>query len=329
LHNSGYAVHNLASLPHIQIGGAIGTATHGSGDDNGNLATPVTAIELVTADGNLLRLKRGDHNFEGAVIHLGALGVITKVTLDVLPTFDVQQYVYIGLTQDQLQTNFDNIFSSTYSASVFTDWQEDPRLSTIWVKHKINGKPFKAPIKMFGAKLADHHVHPIVGVDAEICTPQMGEVGPWFDRLPHFLMGFRPSTGAELQSEFFVPRIHAVAGIRELYSLRQKLKSVLQISEIRTIKADNYWMSTAFGTDCVAFHFTWIKDPSRVLSVLPLIERKLSPFRVRPHWGKLTTIKPKVLQSHYPKILAFRQLAAQLDPSGKFHNDYLKKYVLA
>ena len=328
LHRAGFALHNLASLPHIQVGGAMATATHGSGDGNGNLATQVAEFELVTADGELIRLKRGGRHFDGAVVHLGALGLITSVTLDIVPTFDLQQYVYTSLSQDQLQANFDAIFSSAYSVSVFTNWQEDPRLSTIWLKHKVDGKAFKAPAEMFGAKRADRHVHPIVGYDAKVCTPQMGEVGPWFNRLPHFLMGFRPSTGAGLQSEFFLARKHAVAGIRELYSLQPEMAEVLQISEIRTVKGDDLWMSTASGEDRVAFHFTWIKDWSRVQAVLALIQDKLASLGVRPHWGKLTTLQPEVVQGGYPKLVEFRQLVAQFDPAGKFHNDYLDKYVL-
>ena len=330
LHRAGFALHNLASLPHIQVGGAMATATHGSGDGNGNLATQVAEFELVTADGELIRLKRGGRHFDGAVVHLGALGLITSVTLDIVPHFDVLQYVYIGLPQDQLQANFDAIFSSAYSVSVFTDWQEDPRLSTIWLKHKVDGKAFRAPAEMFGAKRADRHVHPIVGYDAKVCTPQMGEVGPWFNRLPHFLMGFRPSTstGAELQSEFFLARKHAVAGIRELYSLQPEMAEVLQISEIRTVKGDDLWMSTASGEDRVAFHFSWIKDWSRVQAVLALIQDKLASLGARPHWGKLTTLQPEVVQGGYPKLVEFRQLVAQFDPTGKFHNDYLDKYVL-
>ncbi len=327
LHNAGFAVHNLASLPHIQVGGAIATATHGSGDKNGNLATQVRGLELVTAEGEIIRLERGDPNFKGTVVHLGALGLITSVTLDIIPAFDVQQYVYIGLPPEQLQANFDAIFSAAYSVSVFTDWQQDPRLTTIWLKHKVAGEAFQAPAEMFGAKRSDRHVHPIVTYDAEVSTPQMGVVGPWYNRLPHFLMEFRPSTVAELQSEFFVARRHAVAGIRELYGLHRKMAEVLQISEIRTVKADDLWMSTAYGEDQVAFHFTWIKDWPRVQAVLALVEEKLAPLGARPHWGKLTTMRPEVLQARYPKLPEFHQLVAQIDPAGKFHNEYLEKYV--
>ena len=328
LHRAGFAVHNLASLPHIQVGGAIATATHGSGDDNGNLATQVRGLELVTAEGELIRLQRGDRNFAGAVAHLGALGLITSVTLDIVPAFDVQQHVYIGLPLDRLQANFDAIFSSAYSVSVFTDWQEDPRLTAIWLKHKVAGETWKAPEEMFGSKRADRHVHPIVGHDAEVCTPQMGVAGPWFNRLPHFLMEFRPSTGAELQSEFFLARRHAGAGIRALHGLRHGLAEVLQISEIRTVKGDDLWMSTAYGEDQVAFHFTWIKDWPRVQAVLALVQEKFEPLGARPHWGKLNTMRPEVLRPRYPKLPEFRQLAAQLDPTGKFHNDYLEQYII-
>src|SRR5690349_1686114 len=93
IHDRGFAIHNLASLPHISVAGACATATHGSGVTNGNLATAVSALEIVTASGEVKELSRekdGD-TFYGAVVNLGALGVATKVTLDLIPTFQVRQ----------------------------------------------------------------------------------------------------------------------------------------------------------------------------------------------------------------------------------------------
>src|SRR3954463_1343584 len=96
LQSNGLAVHNLASLPHVTVVGACATATHGSGSKNGNLSTAVSALEMVTAKGDVMTLSRhrDSDRFPGAVVGLGALGIVSKITPDVVPTFDVSQVVY-------------------------------------------------------------------------------------------------------------------------------------------------------------------------------------------------------------------------------------------
>ena len=207
LDSKGFALHNLASLPHISIAGACSTATHGSGEKNGNLATAVSALEIVTASGEVVKLSRklDGEVFRGAVVGLGALGVITRVTLDIQPTYAVRQYVYEDLPLDQMKEHFDDIQSSAYSVSLFTDWQKR-RINELWIKSRVgDGQAFAAPPEFFGAKLANRNLHPIVELSAENCTEQMGVSGPWYERLPHFRWGFTPSAGKELQSEYLLP----------------------------------------------------------------------------------------------------------------------------
>ncbi len=330
LHAKGFALHNLASLPHISIGGAIATATHGSGVRNGNLATAVSAIEFVTANGETVRLSRerdGD-TFRGAVVHLGALGVLTQVTLDVQPTFQVTQHVYENLPLTQMQAHFDQIMAGGYSVSLFTDWQKKV-LSEVWVKRRVEKGQKPAPAEYFGAKAATRNIHPIVALPAENCTAQMGVPGPWYERLPHFKMGFTPSSGKELQSEFFVPHKNAVEAILAIERLRDRITPHLFISEIRTIAADDLWLSPAYRQDSVAIHFTWKPDWPAVRQLLPVIEKELAPFGVRPHWGKLFVTTPAQFAARYEKLPDFRKLARQYDPKGKFHNAFLKQTVLA
>ena len=323
----GYALHNLASLPHISVAGACTTATHGSGSRNGNLATQVSALELLTASGDLLKLTRDNDGdmFRGAVVGLGALGVITKVTLDLQPTFTMKQYVYENLPLDQLRHNFDAIEASAYSVSLFTDWQKQ-RVNEVWLKTRTDAKPqFDAKRDFFGAKLATKNLHPIAELSAENCTEQMGVPGPWYERLPHFRMGFMPSAGKELQSEYFVPRQHAVEAILVIERLRDKVGPHLLITEIRTIAADDLWMSTAYKQDSVAIHFTWKQDWPAVSKLLPEIERELEPYNPRPHWGKLFTMSPSHLRSRYERLPDFVALAKKLDPQGKFRNTFLER----
>jgi alditol oxidase len=329
LDSKGFALHNLASLPHISVAGACSTATHGSGEKNGNLATAASGLEMVNASGDVVNLSRerdGD-KFLGAVVGLGALGVITKVTLDIQPTFLMRQYVYENLPLSQLKDHFDAIESSAYSVSLFTDWQKQ-RINEVWIKSRVEqGQAFHATPEFFGAKLATRNLHPIAELSAENCTEQMGVPGPWYERLPHFRMGFTPSAGKELQSEYFVPRQHAVEAILAVERLRDQVSPHLLISEIRAIAADELWLSPCYEQPCVTIHFTWKQDWPAVKKLLPVIEKELFPFRARPHWGKLFTTSPAELKGIYKKMPEFIELSRKYDPQGKFRNEYLNKNI--
>jgi len=329
LESKGFALHNLASLPHISIAGACSTATHGSGVKNGNLATAVSALELVTATGDVVSLSRqkDGETFRGAVVGLGALGAITKITLDVQPTFAMRQYVYENLPLNQMKEHFEAIESSAYSVSLFTDWQKQ-RLNEVWIKSRVEeGKALNAAPEFFGAKLATRNLHPIAELSAENCTEQMGVPGPWYERLPHFRMGFTPSAGKELQSEYFVPRQHAIEAILAVERLRDQVGPHLMISEIRAIAADELWMSPCYKQACVTIHFTWKQDWPAVSKLLPVIEKELAPFKARPHWGKLFTTSAAQLKSIYEKMPEFIQLSKHYDPSGKFRNEFLDRNI--
>ena len=329
LDSKGWALHNLASLPHISIAGACSTATHGSGESNGNLATAVSALEFVNAAGDVVKLTRNQDGdaFRGAVVGLGALGVITTVTLTVQPTFTMRQYVYENLPLSELQAHFDEIEKSAYSVSLFTDWQKQ-RINEVWIKSRTEpGQAFAAPAEFFGAKRATRNLHPIAKLSAENCTEQMGVPGPWYERLPHFRMGFTPSAGKELQAEYFVPRQHAIEAILAVEHLRDQVGPHLLISEIRTIAADDLWMSPCYQQPSVTIHFTWKPDWPAVSKLLPLIEKELAPFHPRPHWGKLFTIPPAELRSRYQKLPEFVELSRKYDSAGKFQNEFLSRYV--
>lgn len=329
LHAKGFALHNLASLPHISVAGAIATATHGSGVENGNLATAVAALEFVTADGGVRTLSRardGDA-FRGAVVHLGALGVVTRITLDVQPTFAMRQDVYVDLPMSQLAEHFEDIMAGGYSVSLFTDWQAR-RINEVWVKRIVDrGGAADLGPEFFGARRATRNLHPIAELSAENCTEQLGVPGPWFERLPHFRMGFTPSSGKELQSEYFVPRRNAVEAILAVERLRDRVGPHLQISELRTVAADDLWMSPCYERPSLAIHFTWKPAWESVRELLPTIERELSPFGVRPHWGKLFTIDPARLRPRYERLDNFKDLVREHDPRGKFRNEFLARIL--
>jgi alditol oxidase len=329
LDSKGFALHNLASLPHISVAGACTTATHGSGEKNSNLSSAVSALELVGAAGDVITLSRQKDGeaFRGAVVGLGALGVITKVTLEIQPAYTMRQYVYEDLPLAQMKDHFDAIQASAYSVSLFTDWQKQ-RINEVWLKTRVEpGQTFDAPEEFFGAKRATKNLHPIAELSAENCTEQMGVPGRWYERLPHFRMGFTPSAGKELQSEYFVPRQHAVEAILAVERLRDQISPHLLISEIRAIAADDLWLSPCYQQACVTIHFTWKQDWPAVSKLLPVIERELAPFNARPHWGKLFTVSPDRLRTLYAKLPEFIALAEKYDAHGKFRNEFLNRNI--
>jgi len=325
LDQQGFALPNLASLPHITVVGAVSTATHGSGVKNGNLSTAVAALEIVKANGEIVHIskEKDPDQFAGAVVGLGALGVITRVTLNAVPSFQARQVVYENLSIDQLEHNLDAILGSGYSVSLFTDWQHH-NIGEVWIKTKAepNTQPQIAP-EFYGATAARKKLHPIPDHDATPCTEQLGIAGPWYERLPHFRMNFTPSSGAEIQTEYFVPRSKGYQAIVAVEQLHDHITPHLFITEIRTIAADDLWMSPAYQQDCMAIHFTWKPETEEVQKVLPLIEEKLAPFNAKPHWAKVFTMPPSRLQEVYANTPKFKALLAEYDPLGKFRNQFI------
>ncbi len=328
LEAEGLALHNLASLPHISVAGAVATATHGSGVLNGSLSSSVVGIRSVSADGHISSLNLGDDSlvFGGSVVALGALGVVIELTLKVEPSFAVTQNVFENLPFDTLDTHFDEIMSGGYSVSLFIHWDQ-PEVNQVWVKARADQpKPSSDPSD-FGAIRATRKHSPVPDGDIENCTDQLGIPGPWFDRLPHFRMGFTPSSGEELQTEYFVDRKDAWEALSAVNTIRDQIYPIIHTTEVRCISADSYWMSPCYERPSVAIHFTWKKDPIRVLGILPKLEELLSPFSARPHWGKLFSMPSDTIQARYPKYDEFRRLVQSMDPTGKFRNPYLDRLL--
>ena len=324
LHKEGLALANLASLPHISVAGAIATATHGSGRNNGNLATAVEGIQFVLANGELFELSAGEASFDGAVVHVGALGVVYRLTLKVEREFQIAQRVYENLPWDVVIENFAELMSAAYSVSVFTGRAQ--QAAQVWLKQRSDWPDL--PATLFGARTATRDLHPLPRLDPANCTPQLGVPGLWSDRLPHFRMEFTPSNGEEIQSEFHIPAACGPEAIRALLPLRDTLSHVLQVLEIRSIKADSLWLSPQYHRDSVAFHMTWDPDVASVDAAVRLVEQALSPFDPRPHWGKVFTRTQPAVAAKYERHGDFISLQQKLDPDGKFANDWLRANVL-
>lgn len=322
LHQRGWALANLASLPHICVGGAIATGTHGSGNRVGSLAAAVAAVEMLGPDGQPRRLSRGDEAFDGSVVALGALGVMTRVTLDLEPTFELSQVVFRDLELDAALARFDEITSSAYSVSLFTDWVSER--AHVWLKSR---GPAAAPDTLAGATRADRAFHMLSGAPVAAITEQGGVLGPWHERLPHFRMTHTPSRGEELQSEYLLPRHHVAEAFTALRALADRMAPLLQVCEIRTVCADQLWLSSSHGHDTVGFHFTWVLDPQAVYALLPAIEDALLPIGARPHWGKCFAADAEQVATLYPRWQDFANLRQQVDPGRKFGNAWLERVI--
>jgi alditol oxidase len=326
LHAQGYALTNMASLPHISVAGSCATGTHGSGSANQSLAAAVTAQRIVGPDGEMAEWRRGDAGFAGTVVGLGALGVVVGMTLAVEPTYQVAQWVYDGVPLERVVGDFEELFAAAYSVSAFTDWRGGE--AVVWRKERTDRSTRPAE-RWLGGRLADGPRHPIAGMPTENATQQLGVVGPWHERLPHFRPEFTPSNGTELQSELLLPREAAGEAIAALRSLGERMAPVVQVSEIRTVAADELWLSPAYGRDTVAFHFTWTQDTDLVLAVVADMEKLLNPLGARPHWGKLTATPPDEILAGYERAADFAALRRVTDPAGKFRNAYVASFFPA
>jgi xylitol oxidase len=322
LHSQGWALNNLASLPHISTAGSISTGTHGSGIKNQNLANQVLSLDIVTAEGELRHIDRTNPAFNALVVGLGLGGIVYQYELKIEPTFKVRQVIYPEIPLDVLQRNFDQIMGTAYSVSYFTDWST-AQVGNLWCKFRDSEE---IPESVGGIVQADKKYHPIPSVDPVACTDQLGESGDWHQRLSHFKLEFTPSVGEEIQTEFFVDRKDAAAAIEAVSKLGEEISPLLWITELRTMAADDLWLSGAYQRDTLAIHFTWKKD----LAIYPVIEKveaALRPFNYRPHWGKVFTADGKYLISVYPKMSEFKALVEALDPASKFENTFTRRIL--
>ena len=319
LNDRGWALKNMGSLPHISIAGANATGTHGSGNLNGVLATSIAAIELITASGELLRITRGDDGFEGSLIALGALGVVSRITLDVVPEFAMRQDVFLGVPWEAVTERLEETTSAGYSVSVFTTWDE-PALSRVLVKSRADeavGEEFHG-VRVTGEGAPDPR---------DNRTPQDGSVGPWMLRLPHFRLDRVPSDGDEIQTEYFVDRADGSAAIAAVRELAADIAPLLITTELRTTASDDLWLSMAYRRESLAIHFTWRNMPAEVAAVLPRIEAALAPFGARPHWGKWHAMTADRITDLYPRMADFRALRDRMDPARKFGNAHLRRVL--
>ena len=328
LADTGWALHNMGSLPHISVAGACATGTHGSGDGNRNLSTAVSAVETVGADGELRRHTRGDDpGFGGRVLALGAHGVVTAVTLDLVPAFDVRQDVWFDLSWPALLENLDAIVGAAFSVSVMPRWGDPQVAGKVWLKSRTDAWDPALDPAAFGARWARTDAGELAEGQNPNQTVQGGVPGPWWQRLPHFRPDASPSRGDEIQTEYFVDRADAADALRALRAVAERFAPLVLVSELRSVAADTLWLSPSHGRESLGIHLTWRNSPAEVLAALPVVEAALEPFAPRPHWGKWFTLDGDAVRSSYPRAADFRALAEESDPGRTFRNRYLERVL--
>ncbi len=317
-HDQGRALANMGSLPHICVGGAAATGTHGSGTGNQVLGAAVRAMDVVRPDGALETLRRGDADFAGSVVALGTLGVVTALELDCEPTYDVAQQVYEHLTWSEVVEQVHEVLGAAYSVSVFGRWRDDLPTDVL-VKARVGTD---APLA-WGEPIADDAVFRSLG-DGDHVT-RRGEPGPWSERLPHFRADRQPSFGQEIQSEWFVGLADAVPALRTVTALADddpELVDLLSVTELRAVRGDELWLSPAHGRDTLAIHFTWRLEPERVAACAERVAAALAPYAARAHWGKVPGRQHEP-GAAYPRLDDFRALRARVDPDGVLLNTHV------
>jgi xylitol oxidase len=332
----GWALGNLASLPHISTAGAVATGTHGSGVRNPSLAQAVVGLDVVRASGELEHVSAesaagsapaggpaSSDLLDAHRVALGALGVVTALELAIEPTFEVATTVHLDLPWDAVEEHFDAVMADAYSVSMFTAF-DDRGARQVWTKHRVDEPAPVFDLVELGARRATEAVHPGEN-DAASVTEQGGVPGPWSERLPHFRSTFSPSTGAEIQAEYLIPAAFAVPALRALRPLADLFAPLLIAAEVRTIAADTAWLAPSSGRQSVGLHFTFRRDASAVAAAVLRIEDVLAPFDPRPHWGKVSAASPARLHEAYPQLAAFAELARSLDPEGRFRNGFLER----
>jgi len=311
--------------------GAISTASHGSGLSNSNISSAVREVTFVDYKGKLVVIGKEHEHFPAVAVSLGAFGVVYRLTLNVIPTLYLSQRVYTDLPLSALKDHFKDIMGSGYSVSLFTNLKE-PIIGQIWVKKvSVNNQMPDWPKELFGAKINSETLHPhsVVDQPEEICTDSMGTICPWYQIFPLIKPHHICSPYSELQSEYFIPLENAYDAIERLHTIRHLIAPYLWGMEIRTIAADNLWLSPCYGKDCVAIHSTWKYDMVNVLKAMKLIEDQLAPWKPLPHWGKLSTLAPANIQAGYPKLDDWKRVVELYDPEGKFRNQFLHEKIFS
>ncbi|KAI1700234.1 d-arabinono-1,4-lactone oxidase domain-containing protein [Ditylenchus destructor] len=268
-----------------------------------------------------------DPELKAIAVGLGAFGVITQVELEVEPTFNLTNYVFVNMPEQDIYDHFDEIENLGYSVQLFTDFSTPGVWDQVWVWVRSDENSNVGNMQnLYGATRTHEQVTAIEALPPTYLMEQ-GKEQPWYYGLVDYHLGLSGFDGAEIQSEYFMPYENAIPAIQAVSNFSDLIAPRVYTMLIRTIKGDDLWMSESFNETTVAIHFTWKPNMTAVMEVLPQIEQALLPYGARPHWGKVFAQGPETYLHRYPKLNQWKQLAETLDPTHKFRNKFLEDTV--
>jgi FAD-linked oxidoreductase len=338
----GLGLTNMGDVDRQTAAGAISTGTHGTGRSSGAIATQVVALELVLADGSVVTCSPSSHSglFSAARVALGALGVLTAVTLQAEPAF-LLRAVERPRPLEEVLDGFDDFVAAHDHAEFF--WFPHTDVALTKANDRVDGPA--APLPRPRALLEDEVLGN--GVFGAVCRLGAARPAlvPRLNRVAARTMGERTYTAPApdvftsprrvrfREMEYAVPRADLVPVVRELRGLpeRERLRVSFPV-EVRVAPADDVPLSTASGRDTayVAVHVYAGEAAPRAGGLDPWLataERVVDAVGGRPHWGKLHSQDASTLRPRYPGFDAFLALRDRLDPAGAFSNAYLDRVL--
>ncbi|MEV6603386.1 D-arabinono-1,4-lactone oxidase [Kutzneria sp. NPDC051319] len=334
LHRLGMAMANLGDIDAQTISGAISTGTHGTGARLGGLSTQVRALELVLADGSVVTCSPDERPdlFSAARVGLGALGVISTVTLQCVPAFALQAREF-PQPLDAILERFDPLCDS----EDHVEFHWFPHSDRVQVKHNIrlpadaSIAPLSRARQFYEYEVMENSAFGLVcklGRAVPSVVPTLNRVcaSLWSERSysdHSFRVFTTPRRVRFVETEYAVPRESLHDMLREFRAAIPRLRHpVIVPVEVRVAAADDIPLSTAYGRDSayIAIH-QYVGMPYR--EYFDCFERIAGAVGGRPHWGKMHTLDASVLATRYPRFDDFRALRATVDPNGVFRNAYL------
>jgi FAD/FMN-containing dehydrogenase len=328
LAHHGLALPILGSIDTQTVSGAIATGTHGSSLLHGNLGTGVVAAELVDGRGDRVVVEAGDPRLAGVRVHLGALGIVTRVTLKVVPAF--------RLRETRVRVPFDEVCDRLLdlaAAHTFVKLWWLPHTDKVWV---VSMEPTEASgERSRWAHRLDVFANNVLFPPVLWAGARVPALVPWTNRVVsavHLSEGEQvgrsdhlftlPMPPRHQETELAMPLEHAVEALRWCRSWVERGARVGFITEVRFVKGDESWMSPAYGQDVcqLGVYTAWGADAPAYMAAF----RAQAPrWQARPHWGKELDVTPAQVDDWYPEAPAFRSLAVDFDPDGVFRNPLL------
>lgn len=335
LYQHGMGMENLGDIDVQSIGGAIGTGTHGTGIEFGNIPTQVVAFEIITANGKKIYCSEtvNRHIFKAAQISLGALGIIATITLQCVPAYKLH-YRSDKETIDSCLANLEHYINSNRNFEFY--WF--PHTQTVQTKFSnISQQP--AQERSVANYVNDLLIENVFFGSVSATTRIFPKLSPVIAKLvANFLSPFEKinwshkvyATIRKVQfneMEYNIP----IEQFRECF---QEIRDAFEYYnfkvhfplEIRFLKEDDIYLSPAYGRNSVhiSFHVLNGKNYTKYFDVMEKICLK---YQGRPHWGKLHTLTADQLSKLYPKWNDFITVRNELDPTGLFFNGYLRQLL--